>query len=95
MFGRRIGIVRTIDCVAVRLMDGEVRQQDRPARHGDLLHILYDAGVDIRGAEQGFLDSDGEFQNREDAWVIAENAGQRIDHTCTSGAPILFSEDLW
>lgn len=43
--------------------------------------------------EQGFVDQFGNFYNRKEAWVIAEENGQIIRQVSTPG--ILFSENLY
>lgn len=43
--------------------------------------------------EQGFIDNKGEFLTREQAWIIAEKAGQIRKVTGTAGT--LYSEDLY
>lgn len=43
--------------------------------------------------EQGFVDQFGVFLNREDAWVVAEQAGQILRRVATPGE--LYSENLY
>lgn len=45
------------------------------------------------GCEQGFIDQKGEFLTREQAWKIAEAAGQIRQVTGKPGT--LYSEDLY
>jgi hypothetical protein len=49
------------------------------------------------GAEQGFIDQKGKFLNREEAYVIAEAAGQVIGKVIPRrcGRPELYSENLY
>jgi hypothetical protein len=47
-----------------------------------------------RGAEQGFIDQFGVFMTREEAWVVAEAAGQiKFGRDYSKGT--LYSEDLY
>jgi hypothetical protein len=45
-------------------------------------------------AEQGFIDQWGEFMTREEAWKVAEAAGQ-IRYRCGGDGKKLFSENLY
>lgn len=47
---------------------------------------------ELRNAEQGFIDEDGNFYNRKDAEVYARNCGQ-LTKQIIDGE--LTSEDLW
>jgi hypothetical protein len=47
-----------------------------------------------RGAEQGFIDQYGRFLTREEAYVIAEKAGQ-IKYGPEHSRGTLYSEDLY
>ena len=44
-------------------------------------------------AEQGFIDQYGNFLTREEAWIIAEKAGQIIKQVSSPGT--LYSENLY
>ena len=44
--------------------------------------------------EQGFVDNFGNFLTREEAWVVAEKAGQII-YRCGGDGVKLFSENLY
>jgi hypothetical protein len=45
---------------------------------------------------EGFINQFGEFLTREDAYIVAENAGQKIDLDGCGGMPgTLFSEGLY
>lgn len=47
-------------------------------------------------AEQGFIDNRGQFWNREEAWTIAEKAGQIRNRNVSGGKTgILHSEHLY
>lgn len=66
-----------------------------PCRHHDLIEAIYNSnGKGVNGTElQGFVDSNGAFLTREQAFVLAKAAGQLIDSR--SPGPVLFSEDVW
>lgn len=53
-----------------------------------------DRVVDWQAAEQGFIDQRGTFLTREEAWDVAEKAGQIIVNDSTRRG-VLHSEDLW
>jgi hypothetical protein len=67
----------------------------RPARHNDLIRIVRGLGYKrpIEPDDQGFITSTGRFVTREEACVIARNAGQIIKKHGPDDE--LFSEDLW
>lgn len=54
---------------------------------------------DMRFTEQGFIDQHGVFLTREEAWIIAEKAGQIIRRVggdmSPEGVGKLFSENLY
>lgn len=85
---------RQIVCAAVKLKDGRVICG---VRHFD---VLMRAMIDsigkpdkvLPGAEQGFVDNDYLFLDRNEAWKVAEAAGQ-IRSPTVQGC--LFSEDLY
>lgn len=67
-----------------------------PARHGHIIKAIWNmnrklAAVPPEG--QGFLTDAGRFVGREEAFVIARDAGQII--TKHPPRDMLFSEDLW
>lgn len=68
-----------------------------PARHHTLLHAFYNYNrkTQIKPSDQGFLTSDGRYVERDEAWTIADAAGQIKRVTCTAGPGKLFSEDMW
>lgn len=66
-----------------------------PARHHHVLHQLYriERGMDWG---EGFVTSAGRYVDREEAWSIAEAAGQLLDRAPTDGrGGTLYSEDCW
>lgn len=83
-----------IVCAANRYNTGELVVG---IRHYD--HIMYEQ-AHARGlragcaAEQGFLDRYGQFRTREEAWAIAEAAGQIIRRVGGDEGK-LFSENLY
>ncbi len=75
---------------------GLIISMPAPARHGDLLKPLYEhleCQFVVQPNEQGFLDSQGVFREREQAKHIARDAGQLLP--IASPSKDLFSEDLW
>ncbi len=77
--------------------EGEVWSLPPPNRH---CHVIWDIcaklGINQIGddEEQGFLDSEGNFLNREEALIIAL-ANNQIKDPNDIRANQLFSEDLW
>ena len=61
-------------------------------RHGDLFRRLYDLGIRIPDAEQGFLTSLGRWVDRTEAMAVATKAGQITDPPDRTE---LYSEDIW
>lgn len=88
-----------LQIVAAAMRDnatGLVCLTERPGRHADVIREMAKSGMEpaVRlGMEQGFLDSDGRFVTREEAFQIAAEAGQIRSHTGPDG--MLFSEDVW
>lgn len=70
-----------------------------PNRHHNIIHNLSkEYGIDSGGeAIQGFLDSEGNFLNREQAFILASKNGQLKRRTGPKyyQGNELFSEDLW
>ena len=71
-------------------------------RHADglaQLNIIREFGtfIDKRDVEQGFLDHEGKFYSREDAYIIAKKCGQLSATTLANkhASTELFSEDLY
>lgn len=63
-----------------------------------LICLACEADVSLRedgwySCDQGFINNKGEFLTREQAWKVAEAAGQIRQITGTAGT--LFSEDLY
>lgn len=74
--------------------NGRVWSLPRPARHGDVLHAVYNevGGPVGERYEQGFTTDDGRFVGRREAFLIATAAQQIV---CDDAHHILFTEDLW
>jgi len=65
----------------------------RPARHGDVFRYMQHCvcGAIVPGSVQGFLDSEGRFWTRAEAFDLAERAiGVQV-----KSSRVLFTEDLW
>ncbi len=84
---------RRVVCAALQLAPNDLILG---ARHYDGLmqmQIELDT-VDWSKADQGFIDNHGSYLTREQAWNIAEEAGQIIRRVCGDGQK-LFSENLY
>lgn len=75
---------------------------EAPKRHHHILHAMIHNGRvsgqesgpgPLLSLESGFLTSEGLYVDREEAWKIAEAAGQIIRISGSRGT--LYSEDLW
>ena len=85
-----------IEAAAIKLKDGRIVFKFSPARHSDVMLDISTQGDSLSGAIQGFMTSEGRFVTREEAYKIADAAGQiiqREDVTPTPGT--LYTEDLW
>jgi hypothetical protein len=88
---------RRIVCAALQLKDGRVicgvRHFDQLMR--PVLEGLYpdDPRRGVAECEQGFVDNDYLFLDRNEAWKVAEAAGQIQGTPPVPG--MLFSEDLY
>lgn len=87
--------------VGLRIVCAANRQYDEVilgARHFDsFMHdqIQLDGGGDSwRDSEQGFIDNRGNFLTREEAWAVAEAAGQILQRVPGDGQR-LYSENLY
>lgn len=58
-----------------------------------LLRIIYGDKYYLQVKEQGFIDNKGEFLSREEAWRVAELAGQIRKEVSSPGT--LYSENLY
>jgi len=84
---------RRIVCAAIKSIDGHIICG---ARHYDPLMraAIKTSTVDWKKADQGFVDQRGEYLTREEAWPIAEAAGQIIRRVGGDGER-LYSENLY
>ena len=89
-----------IIAVAVRLEDGSMFVKERPFRHHNVFHMMYDdfdvSSDMLENSEQGFLDNRGMFLNRKEAYILAKTNGQLLQRKAGQyDGNELFSEDLW
>lgn len=85
---------RRVVCAAIRNSSGQIICS---ARHFDaLMHLQINEQIHggWKFAEQGFIDQHGAFLSREEAWLVAEAAGQIIRRVGGDGVR-LFSENLY
>jgi len=74
------GMIRLVVCAAVRNVHTQVVVCG--ARHGDCLNAAVRYGLypnPVSGDpdwEMGFVDQDNKFMNRQEAWLVADAAGQ-------------------
>jgi hypothetical protein len=78
-------------------------------RHGDCFKVMQDAGIRYKNCVQGFVDSEGNFFDRHQAYDKAIESGQIVENNHTwpernvmkrhlaimSSIKILTSEDLY
>lgn len=73
---------------AIKYPDGSV---ETGRRHHQIIYLQAQLGIHSVGAEQGFVDSEGNFLTRAEAKVVALKSGQiKPDHE-----GVLYSEDIW
>ena len=89
--------MKQITGVAV-IFDGKTYSLERPFRHHHVLTMMHMDGVVLYGPhKEGFLDEDGNWLNRKDAFVLASANGQlnrRKGPEFYQGDE-LYSEDIW
>lgn len=75
--------------------NGLIISLPRPKRHADIIKAIFDINrkILIKPSDQGFLDSDGRFHDRDAAMIVATHYDQLLDPNNTRSE--LFSEDLW
>lgn len=74
---------------------GVVYSLPAPCRHHHVIHWIYlHIGVPVDNEIQGFLDHDGNFLDREQAWLHALAHGQVKFHF-RPGDNWLYSEHVW
>lgn len=79
--------------------DGKTYSLPAPNRHHHVIRMIAkENGVGIKGSDvQGFLDENGEFLNRQGAFIRAQRTGQltqKEGNQFYQGGD-LYSEDLW
>jgi len=87
--------IERVDCVAMQhATTGQVWHLLRPARHGELIHYVYNQVGERVGSmfKQGFLTTTGRFVSRQEAFRIAKQAGQISKDDV---GKTLISEDVW
>ena len=89
--------MRQITHVAVTF-DDKTYSMARPNRHHHVLHMMYNNGIRLYGPhKEGFLDSNGNFLTRQEAFELASTNGQlnrRKGKEFYQGTD-LYSEDIW
>lgn len=88
------GRMRRVVCAANRSENGDIVLG---ARHHDKLmnEAIRSAGLQGTKWEQGFIDQWGEFMSREEAWKVAELAGQILRRVGGDSKGVLYSENLY
>lgn len=90
-----VALPRLIVCAAMKMKDGSIitgiRHYNPEMRA--VLKRLYGDGYKNQVAEQGFVDQKGVFVGREEAWQIAEQAGQIRRQVSEPGT--LYSENIY
>lgn len=81
--------------VAIKLPDGRTFSMPKPARHNDVIYLMYDT-FKVRfhgsGGDSGFVDDQGHWLTRKEAEDHARACGQLTGKIIGS---VLTSEDLW
>jgi hypothetical protein len=78
---------------AIRLSADIIATLPKPNRHKDIIWALHNLGISkLQFIDQGFLDENGEFLQREEAAKIALANGQAKS---LHAPPDLHTEDLW
>ena len=89
---------RRIVGVAFNMPDGNLMSVEWGCRHSDAIGRLRADGCtqkQIALAEQGFVDENGRFLTRREAFDVAALSGQLKRKPGGYDGPELFSEDLW
>ena len=84
--------MRRVVCAAVRDLYGHIVLG--PRHFDSTMRSQMSQLVNFKPWEQGFLDTHGAFLTREQAWAVAEAAGQIIHRVGGDGTK-LFSENLY
>lgn len=83
--------------VAVKLANGTIYSMPRPNRHHNVIRHMSQDKVDYKNNKEGFLDDQGNFLDRYEAYNLAVSTGQinrRKGEQFYQG-PELYSEDIW
>ena len=83
-------------CAAMKMKDGLIVTGTRhysPEMREVLKRLYPDKKYNLEVAEQGFIDTQGNFLNRKEAWELAEKNGQILYQVSTPGT--LYSENLY
>jgi hypothetical protein len=83
-----------IVAAALRMIDGTVRSLAPPARHVDIEIVCRQAGINVLGADKGFVLDDARWARRKPAARHAVQCGQ-VDGEKINWNLGLFTEDLW
>lgn len=85
--------MKILKSTAIRTTLGEKYSLLTPVAHCEIIQDLYDNGIFLveESYEFGFLTTDGEFVNREDALIVAMQSGQ-YDGCKTEGS--LYSNEV-
>ena len=75
------------------IRDGIIYSLPKPNRHHNIFAIM--PPLDEDGDIEGFIDNNGKFLNRDEAYMVAINFGQINRRPGGYNGPKLFSEDLW
>ena len=87
-----------IVCAANRLKwDGHTVVVAGVRHWDDIMNAVVDRFPisEVFECEQGFVDNNGAFLTREEAFVVATRAGQIKHKSGNPNSEVLFSEDLW
>jgi hypothetical protein len=87
--------IRCVVCAAIRnVNDGTITLG---ARHFNCFVRALGLGHEYpdEAHEQGFIDQDEKFLTREEAWIVAEAAGQIRHRAPGCDGPELYSENLY
>lgn len=77
-------------------VEGMTCSMPPPHRHHHVMKAIWNMNRKLGAVPpsgQGFITNTGRFVGREEACIIARNAGQILEKTGPSD--VLFSEDLW
>lgn len=86
--------MKKVVAAAIKDKEGNVHSLPAPARHHNIINHMSEKNIrpGSRARDQGFIDEDGNFLDREEARLLVIKTGQcpKPDHSRE-----LFSEDLW